>query len=295
MKYKGKYSLRENLFFGRGQGLLKEGAESAAFENKIKAELGGGSASGRINYDAGKSIGHGVEVKYGQAVQGGLLKHSSQTSSSFSALEYTKGGGLSYTLSDTEHPQFSLQGIVMEDFKEQLKANSTTADFWCDEYNDGAPWDLFTWKESTHCDAQGNDAVKGDPGAQGRAGHGKAKMKEQGLTPSTRWASRALSSDEQNAIYRARGAVYMVEGNPADGSCYLYHFGEDPLKTGCPEYDCGVIATEMKVKGWPDKFSIAFQTQGGAPKFAGMKFADPTALGKFLKGKANPGDTGAAV
>jgi len=289
MKYKGKYSLNENLLKGRGFGILiAEGAESTEFENKIKAQLGGGSAAGRINYDAGKGIGHGVEVKYGQAVQGGLLKHSSPTSSSFSAMTYTKGGNLVYTLADTEHPQFSLQEIVMKDFAEQLKADSTVADFWCDLYSEGDTWDLFTWRESTHCDADGNEAAKNVEGAQGRANHGLNLMQSQGMAPSTRWASRVLSAEEQNAIYRARGAVYMVEGNPSDGSCYLYHFGEDPLKAGCPEYDSGVIATEMKVKGWPNKFSIAFQTQGGQPKFAGMKFDDPTALGVFLKGKAQP-------
>lgn len=271
---------------GRGLGLLREGVDSQAFENEIAKHLGPGSTSGNTNYDAGKTLGYGVEVKYGQAVQGGLLKHSSVNSSSFTALSYTKGGTLTYAIAPG-HDEEELQKMVMADFAKVIKANSTVADWWYDQYGpESGPWDLFQWQTRAHLDPQTGAEMYPEDGGVGLVTYHEKHDPNKATYPGTRWGARALTSADQNAIYRARGAVYMVEGNPADASCYLYHFGNDPLNTGCKEYASGDIFTEMKMKGWTkQRFCVAFQTQGGKPTFSGMKFDSAEALGTFLMEK----------
>ena len=228
----------------------------------------------------------GVEVKFGRADQVGLLKHSSVNSSSFTSLTYTKGGTLTYELAPG-HDEAALQEMVMDDFAKVIKENPKVADWWYDQYGpESGAWDLFEWQTRAHLDPATGAEMYPEDGGVGLVTYHEKHDPNKATFPGTRWGLRALTSEDQNAIYRARGAVYMVEGNPADMSCYLYHFGNDPLKTGCKEYASGDIFTEMKMKGWTkQRFCAAFQTHVGNPTFSGMRFESAEALGKFLMGK----------
>ena len=275
MKYKGKYSLNENLLKGRGLGLLKEGLLTegwAEWQQEVVAALGGGIKSGIKDSDAGKLCnkgqGVGVEVKASKdAVEGKFLQHA-KNSSDLDTLVYKGNGVLTYTLADTSANNENLadQQALMDGLVDIIKADHVMIDKWKAICSPDGDWDMKNWS---------------DPDSRFI---GVQKAKDNSLNGTL--GKYDYSAAEQNATYQRRGCSYMVLGTNGDYPAHIFHTGDDPLQIGCPLYNSGDLNIAFRLKGY-EATRVSMDTQkkggGGAVGTSSVTAADRAALKKLFK------------
>lgn len=249
MRYKGKYSLNENLYKGSGFGLITEN-KGFEFESNIDAAVGtkmnklGGS--GKTDFEHAQS-GVGVECKLSGQV---ALTNSGLSNADFKHVTYTKGQGVTFEFAtpDESKPEQEYFALFVQKMNEAEGMFSNLNNL-CDLIN------------SNSIQLLGLGRPKIDA-REARAAWGDGKM-DWGMAASN--PQDAITNLANKLTDKGERTMYVISGtgDPADiaGAKVFRTTDADPLNLGCDIMPAQRIGYRMRFAMKPSMKNAAATIQ----------------------------------